>query len=313
VFAALADASASAGELAEELSLDPLGTEALLTALAALGYLEVDAAGSYRPSEAGLRLIAGEAGSLAHFIGAYNAHAWAMLGDLDEVLSGRKTAASHQLPVGDPFWDPYVRGLFELTSEEHDEAACLVRVRRPQRLLDVAGGHGGFAMAMCRRHAGLHATVLDLPASAAVGRAIVAEQGLSERVSFRTGDALAVELGKQLDVVSIFNLLHHLAPPDVRALLARAHASLRAGGWLVIGETERSEPGEPANLAGAMSGLIYFASSGTRNYTRSELAGWLASAGLDDLRVHQSEVSPWRLLYLARASGSLPAGFSYAR
>jgi hypothetical protein len=50
-----------------------------------------------------------------------------------------------------------------------------------------------------------------------------------------------------------------------------------------------------------MSGLIYFASSGTRNYTRRELRGWLTQAGFQSTEVHRSEDSPWRLLYIARA------------
>lgn len=43
--------------------------------------------------------------------------------------------------------------------------------RGPARLLDVAGGHGPFAMAMCRRHVGPRATVIDLSPSEAAGGA----------------------------------------------------------------------------------------------------------------------------------------------
>jgi len=50
-----------------------------------------------------------------------------------------------------------------------------------------------------------------------------------------------------------------------------------------------------------MSGLVYFASSGTRNYTKRELSGWIADAGFQDVTVHRSDTSPWRLLYRARA------------
>ena len=50
-----------------------------------------------------------------------------------------------------------------------------------------------------------------------------------------------------------------------------------------------------------MSGLVYFASSGTRNYTKRELTGWLTDAGFQDVTVHHSDTSPWRLLFLARA------------
>ncbi len=188
-----------------------------------------------------------------------------------------------------------------MTRGEHNEAASLVPVSEPRALLDVAGGHAGFAMTMCRRHPRLTATVLDLPASVAVGRRIVAEEGLTRRISFREGDALEDDLGKNLDVISMFNLLHHLPPPAVQALLGRAHSSLGAGGCLVVGETERSEPGEHVNRNGAMSGLVYYPSSGTRNYTRCELAAWLEQAGFRTVEVHRSEASSWRLLLLARA------------
>jgi hypothetical protein len=69
----------------------------------------------------------------------------------------------------------------------------------------------------------------------------------------------------------------------------------------MIGETERTEPGQPPSLSGAISALVYFASSGTRNYTRHELVDWLGQAGFATVEVHRSKRSPWRLLYLAQA------------
>ena len=301
IVAALAAEPAAAGALARQLGLAPAGVEALLSALAALGYLEVDAEGAYRPTAAGSQLDAGARDSVAHFVGEYNAHAWEMLGRLDEVLHDPGTAASHRRGAEDPFWEHYIRGLFELSRQEREEWAQLVPVSDPRELLDVAGGHGGFAIAMCRRFPGLRATVLDLPASARVGRRIVAEVGFARRVSFREGDALVDSLGERVDVISIFNLLHHLAPDSVQELLGRAHRALRPGGCVVIGETERVEPGEPPSLTGALSALVYFVSSGTRNYSAREVRGWLERAGFGAIEVRRAERTPWRLLYLARA------------
>ena len=299
VVSAVTQEPATAEMVADRLGLKLAGTEALLTALAALGYVEGDASGAYRPTAAGRKLVAGEPGSVATFVGAYNAHAWEMLGGLDDVLLGRRAAESHRRPPDDPFWEPYIRGLFELSRDEHDENARLVGASEPRELLDVAGGHGGFAMAMCRRHPGLRATVLDLPASAAVGRQIVAEEGFADRISFREGDALEAPLGDDLDVISMFNLLHHLPVEAIEGLLRRSREALRHGRSLVIGETERTEPGQPVSLNGAMSGLVYFASSGTRNYSRDELTDCLERAGFASVDVHRNERSPWRLLYVA--------------
>src|SRR6202011_4817008 len=68
-------------------------------------------------------LIAGASDSLAHFVGAYNAHAWEMLGHLEDKLRDARSATSHRRPADDPFWESYIRGLFELTRHEHDENA----------------------------------------------------------------------------------------------------------------------------------------------------------------------------------------------
>jgi SAM-dependent methyltransferase len=129
----------------------------------------------------------------------------------------------------------------------------------------------------------------------------VAEHGMQDSVSFREGDVLSEPLGEELDVVSMFNLLHHLTPAQVQSLLARARAALADGGCLVIGETERTAQGEDASMIGAVSALVYYASSGTRNYTRQELTRWLEQAGFARVEVRRAEQTPWRLLYLARA------------
>ena len=176
-------------------------------------------------------------------------------------------------------------------------------VDEPRRLVDVAGGHGGFSMAMCRRHPGLEATVLDLPPSAAVGRKIVAEEGYAERVSFREGDVFELGLGEELDVVSIFNLVHHLPEERDRELCRMAHAALRPGGVLVLGDSARPEPGEPVSEHGAISSLLFYAWSHSHNFKPSELRSWLEDAGFESVESHRNERSPWRVIVVGRTAG----------
>jgi ubiquinone/menaquinone biosynthesis C-methylase UbiE len=166
--------------------------------------------------------------------------------------------------------------------------------------VDVAGGHGGFAMAMCRRHPGLEATVLDLPPSVAVGRKIVAEQGFADRVSFREGDVFELGLGEDLDVVSIFNLVHHVPESRDRELCRMARAALRPGGVLVIGDSARPEPGDQLSPHGAVSSLLFYAWSHSRNFSPSEVRGWMEEAGFEDVQVHRNVRSLWRMVVTGR-------------
>jgi SAM-dependent methyltransferase len=302
IFDALAEGEAEPAELAEQLGLDALGTDTLVTALVALGYLE-RAGDAVRNSPVADRLLVRSSPeSIATFSGAQADLHWEILSMLPAAVSEGAAYAMHEEGRDPERWEAYIRGLFEISRPEHDANAALVPVEDPRRLVDVAGGHGGFTMAMCRRHPGLRATVVDLAPSAAVGRAVVGEHGYADRVSFREGDVFEIGLGSQLDVVSVFNLIHHLPEERNRELVAMARQALRPGGHLVVGDTERPDPDEPVSQHGALSSLLFYAWSHSRNFHRREVAGWLEQAGFADITVHRNERSPWRIVVVGRVS-----------
>jgi SAM-dependent methyltransferase len=301
VFDALHEREASPAELADRLGLDRLGAESLATALLALGYLE-PAGGRLRNAPVSERLLVRSSPeTIATFIGAQGDLHWEVLTILPQALRDGRAYAMHEERRDPKRWRAYVRGLFEISRAEQDANAAFVPVDSPRELVDVAGGHGAFAMAMCRRHPSLHATVLDLPPAAAVGRDIVAEEGFADRVSFVDGDVFERGLGEDLDVVSVFNLVHHLPEERDRELVGMARAALRPGGCLVVGDSERPERGEDVPRHGALSGLLFYAWSHGRNFSRAEIASWLKEAGFEAVRVYRNERSPWRIVIVGRA------------
>jgi SAM-dependent methyltransferase len=300
VFDALAEQRAGEAELAERLGLDPLGTETLATALLTLGYLERDDGRLRNAAVTARLLVRSSPESIATFVGEQGDLHWDVLGVLPEAIRAGRPYALHEERRDSRHWDAYIRGLYEISRPEHDANAALVPVEDPRELVDVAGGHGGFAMAMCRRHPGLRATVLDLEPSVRAGRRIVEEEGFAERVAFRAGDVFEVGLGEGLDVVSAFNLIHHLPEERDRELCRMARAALRPGGCLLIGDSERPGPGEPVDQRGAISSLLFYAWSHGRNFHRGEVAGWMREAGFQRVDVHRNERSPWRIVVVGR-------------
>jgi SAM-dependent methyltransferase len=297
VFDVLHEAPASAPDLAGRLELDELGAETLLTTLAALGYVERDDGRMRNTAVAERLLVRSSPESIATFIGEQSDLHWEVLAMLPEAVRDGDAYEMHERRHDDAErWEAYIRGLFELSRHEHDANAALVEVEAPRRLVDVAGGHGGFSMAMCRRHPGLRATVVDLPPSAAVGRKIVAEQGFDDRVDFREGDVFELGLGENVDVVSVFNLIHHLPEERDRELCRMARAALRRGGVLVIGDSARPEPGDELSPHGAVSSLLFYAWSHSRNFSPSEVSGWLREAGFEEVEVHRNVRSLWRMV-----------------
>jgi SAM-dependent methyltransferase len=303
VFDALHEAPASAEELAQRLGLDALGADTLLTALSTLGYVEADGE-RFRNTDVSERLLVRDSpDSIATFVGDQGDLHWQVLDLLPDTLrTGRPYAMHEQRRDDSERWEAYIRGLFEISRAEHAANAALVPVDEPRAQVDVAGGHGAFSMAMCDRHPELHATVLDLPPSAAVGRRIVAEQGYADRISFREGDVFEVGLGDadSLDVVSVFNLAHHLPEERNQELCWMARVALRPGGCLVIGDSARPEPGEPVSEHGAISSLLFYAWSHSRNFTPSEIRRWMEAAGFVGVETHRNERSPWRVVVVGR-------------
>jgi SAM-dependent methyltransferase len=302
VFDALHESPAAAAELAERLSLDPLGAETLLTTLLTLGYVESEEDGRLRNAGVSERqLVSSSPESIATFVGAQADLHWETLALLPEAVRDGRAYAMHEERHDETHrWRAYIRGLYEISRPEHEANAAMVPVAEPRRLVDVAGGHGGFSMAMCRRHPGLRATVLDLPPSAAVGREIVEEEGFSDRISFREGDVFEVGLGEDVDVVSVFNLIHHLPEERDRELCRMARAALRPGGCLVIGDSARPEPGEQVSEHGAISSLLFYAWSHSRNFRPSEIRAWMREAGFGEVETHRNERSPWRIVVVGR-------------
>jgi SAM-dependent methyltransferase len=302
VFDALHESPASPAELAERLSLDPLGAETLLTTLLTLGYVEAEGDERLRNTAVSERqLVSSSAESIATFVGAQADLHWETLGLLPEAVRDGKAYAMHEERQDETDrWRAYIRGLYEISKPEHEANAAMVPVEEPGRLVDVAGGHGGFSMAMCRRHPGLHATVLDLPPSVAVGREIVEEEGFSDRIAFREGDVFEAGLGEDVDVVSVFNLIHHLPEERDRELCRMARAALRPGGCLVIGDSARPEPGEQVSEHGAISSLLFYAWSHSRNFRPSEIRAWMREAGFGEVETHRNERSPWRIVVVGR-------------
>jgi SAM-dependent methyltransferase len=169
----------------------------------------------------------------------------------------------------------------------------------PARVLDIGGGHGLYAVELCRRHPQLTATVLDLPGSAAIGREMVAAAGLTDRIRHVDGDARTAPLGEAYDLVLCFNLVHHLHADEVGALFARAHAALAPGGYLAVMDAF-AVPSRRTAAAATVLNLFTYLSSGVAGYTPEQLSGWLTAAGFTRARRVAIPRIPGQALFLAR-------------
>lgn len=116
-----------------------------------------------------------------------------------------------------------------------ERLARLAELRPGMRVLDVGGGLGGPARTLAVQF-GCHVTVVDLTESyVRTGAALTARLGLSDRVTHRVGDALALDVSAEtFDVVWTQNSGMNVA--DKERLYDGFARALRRGGRLALQE-----------------------------------------------------------------------------
>ncbi|MGB3481640.1 MAG: class I SAM-dependent methyltransferase [Mycobacterium sp.] len=297
ITARLAQQPSTAEDLAAHLDLDPVPTRLLLDCLRSGGHVTVRR-GRYRLSRSSRRwLDPASALSVAQYIAGTSDY-WAWWSDLETVTRTGQPDGHHDAPSDDPYWRRYIRGQLELARLSADEVAGKVRLPNGARhLLDLGGGHGWYSAQLCRRNPQLTATVLDLPGSSAIGREIIAEAGMADRVRHRDGDATRDDFGTGYDAVLCFNLLHHLTAEQTRELFGRIYDSLAPGGVLAVMDAF-AEPNRRTSAAANVLGLFVYLSSGAQVHPPARLYGWLHEAGFGTPRRIRILRIPGQAMYL---------------
>jgi ubiquinone/menaquinone biosynthesis C-methylase UbiE len=118
-------------------------------------------------------------------------------------------------------------------------ALPLVFRRRPQRLLDIGGNTGKWAMQCVGHDPEVEVTVLDLPGQLAMAQAAVEAAGLTARVHFAEADLLdqSQALPGGFDAVWMSQFLDCFAEAQIVSILRRCHEALRDDGRVYILES----------------------------------------------------------------------------
>lgn len=279
VFGELVQAPASAAQLAQRLDLREQGTRRLLDVLVAAGQLQLDSDDRYRVSRRAAKWLDPASDSYVGDFLADTAHYWSWWENLEPLVRDGRSIELHDRPPDDPYWRSYITGQYQLA--RLSSAAVAKAVALPagaHSLLDVAGAHGEFSMALCRRHLSLRATVVDLPGSARIGREIVAAAGMSERVRHVEGDMFAAELGGPHDGALVFNIVHHLSPEQAQTLFARIAQALAPGAPICVLDLYDRPRGRRPD-SGSFLGLFFHLTSGADTYSRQQVSEWITRSG----------------------------------
>jgi SAM-dependent methyltransferase len=292
IFEALADQPASAAQIAERCSTDPRATEKLLFALAATGYARASD-GGYALTPLSRKWLRRESPHCLADKLLLQFAEWDWLEHSEDYVRTGTPLELHDTLAGDQ-WGIYQRGMRALASSFASELARRLPVPKAARdMLDVGGSHGYFSVVLCRRHGGMRAVVLDLPAAVEHAAPLLAAEGMGDRVVHRAGNALTDELGSDAyDLVIASQLVHHFSEVQNRTLAERVSRALRPGGIYAIIDSFRPSSPKDAGQLGALLEFYFALTSQSGTWTPAEMAAWQRDAGMRPRRPLRFRVAP---------------------
>jgi len=281
VFEALAAGPLTVEEVAVRCAGEPRATRKLLDALAGCEYLRFES-GRYALSAMARKwLLADSAQSLKDKV-LFQLLEWDHLEHMGELVRTGQPLDFHTALTREQ-WGVYQRGMRSVASAWAPEVGRRTPVPKGARdLLDVGGAHGFLSVALCRRHSGLRAVVLELAEALEHAAPLLAREGMGDRVVHRAGNALTDDLGSEAwDVILVSSLVHHFDDATNRALAKRIARALRPGGVFVIQELYRPASPKEAGQIGALLDLYFAVTSRSGTWSFEEMAGWQREAGLE--------------------------------
>jgi hypothetical protein len=292
VFAALAGGPLRLDVLTNQLKIDLRGARDFLDALVALQLLDRDEEGRYsNSSEADLYLDSNKTtyiGGLLEHISRSEYPRWDSL--TTALTTGRSQTASEaggNYPTNsadETRIRTFVRGMTGASLSAARVLAQRFRWSDYSTCIDVGTAQGCVPVAIARQHPHMRGGGFDLPTVGPMFEKYVAEHGLSDRLSFYSGDFLTEPL-PAADVLIMGRVLHNWDLSTKHMLLQKAYAALTAGGALIVYE-RLIDDARRANTAGLLSSLnMLVMTPGGFDFTGADCIGWMHDAGFRKMRI----------------------------
>jgi ubiquinone/menaquinone biosynthesis C-methylase UbiE len=259
----------TAAAVAKKTGADLRAMTILLDALAGIGIIK-KTEGKYRNTPAADKFLTRNG---PYYQGDIIRHAdvsWQNWSGLDEVL---KTGKPHRAARNH---ESFILGMHNLSVLKAADVLKAVGLKGVKTALDLGGGPATYAVEMAK--AGVAATVLDRPETAAIALDVIKKSGV-KGINFIQGDFLLDDLGGGYDLVFISQILHSFPKADNIKILKKARKALNKGGRVAIQEFFIDD-----SLASPEDGALFSVNmlvntEDGRCYAFKEINAWLAAAG----------------------------------
>jgi hypothetical protein len=209
------------------------------------------------------------------------------------VRNGGSVGLANMSPEN-PVWVKFARAMVPFVMPIISKLAAEVASwpKRPERVLDIAAGHGLFGITLAQANPGLEVTALDWPVVLTVARDNATVGKVAERYQTLEGSAFDLDWGTGYDLVLLANFLHHFDRDTCVGLLKRAKAALATGGRALAVEFVPNDDRVSPPLPAAFAYMMLASTSAGDAFTLTELQDMGRAAGFSHVAGKPAEPTP---------------------
>jgi acetylserotonin N-methyltransferase len=292
LFSALAAHPSTADQLARRLEYDPRAMTAILRVLASNGLLAV-CDGRYHATDAVRQYLLPESpaywGPVLTSHRGSDTHRW-LVGLLTAKATAVRRDAIGSIGKEDRPTDAWASGQISADlarsvaafMHAHSFAAAVGAARNLdlsgiERLLDVGGGSGVFAIAFAQRNPTLRCTVMDLGPMCEIAKEYIGAGDVGNRVGTLAVDMFRMPWPEDHDALFFSNIFHDWDFETAAWLARRAFEALPKGGRILVHEMLMTDDGAGPSTTVRFS--MHMLLTRGQQYTFQELRGLLEGAG----------------------------------
>ena len=292
IFTKLSERPKRIEELAEEAGAHVNRIQTLMTALAALGLVAREGEMYANSPGAEAFLVDGAKYDFGDYLRLQiDRQMFPIMTGLEAVVTGEASERPQIESYAEWFADPEEARLYSESQHAGSlgpgrSVARMIDLGGAEKMMDVGGGTGAFAIRLCEANPKMTATVLDFPNVVALGKEYVAAAGLSDRITFVAGNALEDDWPADQDVVLMSYLFNGVPGDAIPDLTRRAFASLNPGGHFLVHDFIVDDDRSGPTLA-ALWQLQHLAfTPAAKSMTPTWLEGVMAGVGFTDIQAH---------------------------
>lgn len=285
IFTAIHGERLDLSQIADKIDTDIRGTEYLLNALSAMGLLQKEGE-FYSNTLESLEYLSKKSKKYIGYIILHHHHildGWAQLHEA--VKEGRPVEMRSY--GADIERESFLMGMFNLAIGNAPKIASQIDLTGRNRLLDLGGGPGTYAIHFCKFNPDLAAVIFDRPTTRPFAENTVKDFELSDRIKFVDGDFNSDPIsGGPYDVAWLSHILHSNGPTECQKIIEKTVHSMDKGGLIMIHDfiLDNTKDGPEFPSLFALNMLIH--NDEGCSYSEEEIFEMLENAGVDEISRH---------------------------